>query len=201
MVSLHLQREVTGRLLATARMGVASPSPNAMPYMGNGPTVNATQNAYPANPSPFNGNPNPFNGTQAPFSTIPQPQAQVPPISAPDFNFSIPNNNAVHQKLASQREDMDKVINTLRDYARRIAALENKLETVTQERDAMKTGTFDMSKPASVPPTMFHYPTEGIEGFEGLPGVAYPQPRLLTPRSQTQGRDEDDREGTYQPGM
>jgi hypothetical protein len=96
---------------------------------------------------------------------------------------------------------MDKVINTLREYARRIAALENKLDKFTQERDMWKAGTIgmmnaDMSKAASVPPGMFHCP---IEGIEGLSAVAYSHPRPLTPRSQTQGRDEEG-EVTYQPG-
>ncbi|KAK2929369.1 hypothetical protein FoTM2_009708 [Fusarium oxysporum f. sp. vasinfectum] len=173
MVSLHLQREVTGRLLATVRMGVPTPSPNPMPYMSSGPAFNAPQDAH--------------RSTQSR-----SPKLASPP---PDFDFSIPNST---EEL---REDMDKVINTLREYARRIAALENKLDKFTQERDMWKAGTIgmtnaDMSKAASVPPGMFHCP---IEGIEGLSAVAYSHPRPLTPRSQTQGRDEEG-EGTYQPG-
>ncbi|KAF5661101.1 hypothetical protein FDENT_13597 [Fusarium denticulatum] len=96
---------------------------------------------------------------------------------------------------------MNKVINTLREYARRIAALENRLDKVTRERDMYKAGTIDMMnadmrKSASVPPGMFHYPVEGIEG---LAAVAYSHQRPLTPRSQTQGMDEDG-DGTYHPG-
>jgi hypothetical protein len=96
---------------------------------------------------------------------------------------------------------MNKVINTLREYARRIATLEHRLDRVTRERDMYKAGTIDtmtadMRKSASVPPGMFHYP---IEGIEGLSAVAYPHQRPLTPRSQTQGMDEDG-DGTYHPG-
>ncbi|KAF5246930.1 hypothetical protein FANTH_6614 [Fusarium anthophilum] len=180
MVTLHLQREVTGRLLATARMTGPAPAPNPMPYMNNDPAFNAPQNVYPANPGPFNVHP------------IPQPQARVSP---PDFDFSIPNSD---EEL---REDMNKVINTLREYAKRIATLERRVDKLTRERDMYKAGTIDMMnadmrKSASVPPGMFHYPVEGIEG---LSAVAYPHQGPLTPRSQAQGMDEEG-DGTYQPG-
>ncbi|KAF4949119.1 hypothetical protein FGADI_9123 [Fusarium gaditjirri] len=192
MVNLHLQREVTGRLLATARMGAPIPSPNPMPYMNNGPAFNAPQNAYPVNPGPFNGNPAAYNVPHPPLNAAPQPQARVLP---PDFDFSAPNST---EEL---REDMATVINTLRDFARRIAVLEQKVGKLTQERDRLKAGAFDMmnagmNKSASVPPAMFHYPHEGIEG---LSAVAYSHPGPLTPRSQTQEGDEGG-DGTYQPG-
>ncbi|KAF4490508.1 hypothetical protein FAGAP_10711 [Fusarium agapanthi] len=199
MVTLHLQREVTGRLLATARMAAPAPAPDPMPYMNNGPTFNAPQNVYPANPSPFNGNPGPYNGNpgpfnvaQAPLHPLPQPRARVSP---PDFDFSIPNSD---EEL---RQDMNKVINTLREYAKRIATLERRLDKVTHERDMYKAGTIDMMnadmrKSASVPPGMFHYPVEGIEG---LSAVAYPHHTPLTPTSQMQGMDEEG-DGTYQLG-
>ncbi|KAF5657720.1 hypothetical protein FCIRC_13158 [Fusarium circinatum] len=194
MVTLHLQREVTGRLLATARMTGPAPAPNPMSYMNNGPAFNAPQNVYPANPGPFNGNQGPYSGNAGPFSVhpIPQPQARV---SSPDFDFSIPNSDE------DLREDMNKVINTLREYAKRIATLERRVDKLTRERDMYKAGTIDMMntdmrKSASVPPGMFHYPVEGIEG---LSAVAYPHQGPLTPRSQAQGMDEEG-DGTYQPG-
>ncbi|RBA17718.1 hypothetical protein FPRO05_11433 [Fusarium proliferatum] len=219
MVTLHLQREVAGRLLAGARMAAPAPAPNPMPYTGNGPAFNQPQNVYAANPDPFNGNPGPYNGNPAPYNIaqaplpIPQPRARASP---PDFDFAIPDTNE------DLRHDMDKVINTLRQYAQRIATLENQAATIksqvaaresqvatlektvakiTHERDMYKAGTVgmmnaDMKKSASVSPGMFTYPVEGIEG---LSAAAYPHPRPLTPRSQTQGGDEDG-DGTYHPG-
>ncbi|KAF4440727.1 hypothetical protein FACUT_3222 [Fusarium acutatum] len=192
MVTLHLQREVTGRLLATARMAAPAPAPNSTPYVGNGPAINVPQNVYHANPAPYNGNPAAYNVTQAPLHTMPQPRARLSP---PDFDFTVPDTT---EEL---REDMNKVINTLREYDRRIAALEHRLDKVTRERDMYKAGTIDMMntdmrKSASVPPGMFHYPVEGIES---LSAVACPHPRPLTPRSQTQGMDEEG-DGTYHPG-
>ncbi|KAF5617804.1 hypothetical protein F52700_12491 [Fusarium sp. NRRL 52700] len=185
MVTLHLQREVTGRLLATARMAAPAPAPNPMPYMGNGTAFNAPQNVYPANPGSYNGNPAAYN--------VAQPRARMSP---PDFDFSIPDNT---EEL---RDDMNKVINTLREYAKRIATLERRVDEITRERDMYKAGAIDMMnadmrKSASVPPPgVFHYPDEGIEG---LSAVAYSHPRPLTPRSQTQGSGEEG-DGTYHPG-
>ncbi|KAF5707375.1 hypothetical protein FMUND_11133 [Fusarium mundagurra] len=191
MVTLHLQREVAGRLLATARMAAPGPAPNPIPYMNNGPAFNGPQNVYPANPGLFNGNAAAYNVTQAPLQAMPQPRARLSP---PDFDFT------VQDSTEELRNDMNKVINTLREHARRIAALEHRLDKVTRERDMYKAGTIDMMnadmrKSASVPPGMFHYPVEGIEG---LSAVAYPHTRPLTPRSQTQGMDEDG-DGTYHP--
>ncbi|KAG9500468.1 hypothetical protein J7337_008947 [Fusarium musae] len=191
MVTLHLQREVTGRLLATARLAAPAPAANPMPYVNNGPAFNASQNMYPANPGPFNGNPSAYNVAQAPLPAMPQPRVRLSP---PDLDFPLPDS------AEELRDDMNKVINTLREYARRIATLEHRLDRVTRERDMCKAGTIDMMnvdmrKSASVPPGMFHYPVEGIEG---LPAVAYPHQRPLTPRSQTQGMDEDG-DGTYHP--
>ncbi|KAG5747539.1 hypothetical protein H9Q69_002677 [Fusarium xylarioides] len=192
MVTLHLQREVAGRLLATARMGAPAPVANPMPYMNNGPAFNAPQNMYPANPGPFNGNPAAYNVAQAPLHAMPQPRARHSPS---DFDFTVPD------ATEELRNDMNKVINTLREYAKRIAALEHRLDKATRERDMYKAGTIDMvnadmRKSASVPPGMFHYPVEGIEG---LAAAAYPHHRPLTPRSQTQGMDEEG-DGTYHPG-
>ncbi|KAF5593706.1 hypothetical protein FPANT_5072 [Fusarium pseudoanthophilum] len=199
MVTLHLQREVTGRLLATARMAAPAAAANPMPFANNGPAFNAPQNMYPTNPGPFNGNPAAYNGnavpynvTQAPLPAMPQPRVRLSP---PDPDFPIPDST---EEL---RDDMNKVINTLREYARRISTLEHRLDKVTRERDMYKAGTIDMMnadmrKSASVPPGMFHYP---IEGIEGLSAVAYPHQRPLTPRSQSQGMDEDG-DGTYHPG-
>ncbi|KAF5627682.1 uncharacterized protein FTJAE_9153 [Fusarium tjaetaba] len=191
MVTLHLQREVTGRLLATARMAAPAPAHNPMPFVNNGPAFSAPQNMYPANPGPFNGNAVPYNITQAPLPVVPQPRARLSP---PEFDFTCDSTEEL-------RDDMNKVINTLREYARRIATLEHRLDRVTRERDMYKAGTIDMMnadmrKSASVPPGMFHYPVEGIEG---LSAVAYPHQRPLTPRSQSQGMDEDG-DGTYHPG-
>ncbi|KAF9765356.1 hypothetical protein IL306_002369 [Fusarium sp. DS 682] len=228
MVNLHIQREATGRILANVRMGAATPSPGAMPFLGNGAAFNATPAPFPANPSPFNGNPSPFsagpspfngnptayngsqaafsgtqaayNSTQAAYNAILQSQPRVSPPS--DLDFSIPKANPVHQELNRHEETMQKVINTLRDYDRRIATLEGELKEITQERDMLKAEVMkaDM-RAATVPPGLINYPIEGIEGFKAVAGVAYSLPRPLTPRSQTQGRDEDNTEGTYQPGM
>ncbi|KAG4271329.1 hypothetical protein FPRO04_11091 [Fusarium proliferatum] len=227
MVTLHLQREVAGRLLAGARMAAPAPAPNPMPYTGNGPAFNQPQNVYAANPDPFNGNPGPYNGNPAPYNIaqaplpIPQPRARVSP---PDFNFPISSSNE------DLRHDMDKVINTLRQYAQRIATLENQVAAledqaatlksqvaaresqvatlektvakITCERNMYKAGPIDMvnadmKKSASVSPDMFNYPVEGIEGLAAA--AAYPHPGPLTPRGQTQGGDEDG-DGTYHPG-
>ncbi|KAI1027579.1 hypothetical protein LB504_011797 [Fusarium proliferatum] len=192
MVTLHLQREVAGRLLAGARMAAPAPAPNPMPYVGNGPAFNPPQNVYAANPDPY-------NVAQAP-PPIPHPRARASP---PDFDFAIPNSNE------DLRHDMDRAINTLRQYAQRIATLEktvatleNQVAKITRERDMYKAGPIDMmnadmKKSASVSPGMFNYPVEGIEGLAAA--AAYPHPGPLTPRSQTQGGDEDG-DGTYHPG-
>lgn len=200
MVTLHLQREVAGRLLAGARMATPAPAPNPMPYVGNGPAFNPPQSVYAANPDPYNGNPAPYNVAQAP-PPIPHPRARASP---PDFDFAIPNSNE------DLRHDMDRAINTLRQYAQRIATLEktvatleNQVAKITRERDMYKAGPIDMmnadmKKSASVSPGMFNYPAEGIEGLAAA-AAAYPHPGPLTPRSQTQGGDEDG-DGTYHPG-
>ncbi|KAI1016570.1 hypothetical protein LB505_006842 [Fusarium chuoi] len=205
MVTLHLQREVAGRLLAGARMAAPAPAPNPMPYVGNGPAFNQPQNVYPANPDPFNGNPGPYNGNPAPYHIaqapppIPQPRARASPS---EFDFAIPNSNK------DLRHDMDRAINTLRQYAQRIAtlektvaSLENQVAKISHERDMYKPGPIDMmnadmKKSASVSPGMFNYPVEGVEG---LAAAAYPHPGPLTPRSQTQEGDEEG-DATYHPG-
>ncbi|KAF4344065.1 hypothetical protein FBEOM_1982 [Fusarium beomiforme] len=221
MVNLHIERENTGRLLANARVGVATPSPAAMLFMGNGAVFNKTPNPFPANPGPFNGSPTPFSassgpfdgsltayngsqaavdGTQAAYSSsqvaynaILQPQARVSPPSYLDF--SIPG-NTVQQDLSHLQDTLNTVINTLAAHDKRMATLERKLEEVTQERDMLEADLMKSDIGAStVPPVVLNYPVEGIEGIKTLAGVVYSQPRPLTPRSQTQGGDEDDREG------
>ncbi|KLP22548.1 hypothetical protein CEK26_009439 [Fusarium fujikuroi] len=198
MVTLHLQREVAGRLLAGARMAAPAPAPSPMPYAGNSPAFNPPQSVYAANPDPFNGNPGPYNGNPAPYNIaqaplpIPQPRARASP---PDFDFAIPDTNE------DLRQDMERVINTLRQYAQRIATLEKTVAKITREREMYKAGTIDMmntdmKKSASVSPGLFNYPVEGIEG---LSAAAYPHPGPLTPRSQTQGGDEEG-DGMYQHG-
>ncbi|KLP08433.1 Uncharacterized protein Y057_13779 [Fusarium fujikuroi] len=169
-----------------------------MPYAGNSPAFNPPQSVYAANPDPFNGNPGPYNGNPAPYNIaqaplpIPQPRARASP---PDFDFAIPDTNE------DLRQDMERVINTLRQYAQRIATLEKTVAKITREREMYKAGTIDMmntdmKKSASVSPGLFNYPVEGIEG---LSAAAYPHPGPLTPRSQTQGGDEEG-DGMYQHG-
>ncbi|KAF4962015.1 hypothetical protein FSARC_9892 [Fusarium sarcochroum] len=202
MVDLHIKREANARLLAEARLGrLPSPAPNPMPFLGN-------PAPYNANPAPFNANPAPY-ANHNPYGAMPQQHQRVSPVAPPVMTppeldvYPVALRNEIlslRQDLTAQRQESEMIINTLNALTAKVSGLEKQLRAVTglemQVRGTLQD--HERTRAAAYPQPMFpgaNYPEEGIEGRNG--GPVSMQPRLMTPRSQTQGRDEVDRDGFF----
>ncbi|KAJ4253294.1 hypothetical protein NW762_010449 [Fusarium torreyae] len=199
MVDLHIKREINARLLAEARLGrLPSPAPNPVPFLAN-------PAQYNANPASFNANPVPYANHNA-YGAMPQQPQRVSPaaptvMAAPELDghpVSLRNEIInIRQDLAAQRQESEMIINTLNALTAKVSSLEKQLRAVTgveaqvramQDHERVRAAAY----PQPMFPMMMNYPEEGIEGRNGGPVLMHPRP--MTPRSQTQGRDEVDRE-------
>ncbi|CEI61253.1 hypothetical protein FVEN_g6023 [Fusarium venenatum] len=189
MVDLHIQREVT-RLRYRApprRMQAAVPAPNPAPNLV----------PFLAEPQHYNANPAAFNPAQnlgqIPYLAIPQSQ-HLPQVPAVPPGLDMPMHTESHtvrslcDEVAAQKELMERLVNTLRGYHRRIVTLEGQMQQMSQER---RTAAF--AQPVYPIHYAMQYPLEGLNSGD----LNFAMEGQVTPASQISdgNGDEDGQEG------